>query len=193
MSRRFIISLSVLGVLLILSLFAANFGYVKLQDLQTLDAEAVRIAKAYPQAYQMPTSRLAQVLVREGHTVLLVDAREPEEYAVSHLPGAELAHTLGEVQSLVEAHAANEVVVYDTVGHRASELVLKLRGEVPVPVSSLRGGIVAWANEGRPIVTAEDQPASKVHQFEAKWGRLLNEDLREPLPEEEEEAESTAP
>lgn len=108
---------------------------------------------------------------------VLLDARQPEEYAVSHLPGARRvdpgASAFPELDSV---DAATPVIVYCSVGYRSARVTEQLR-EQGVKAYNLRGSIFRWANEGRPVVR-EGQVVREVHPYDSTWGDLLDEDLR---------------
>jgi sulfur-carrier protein adenylyltransferase/sulfurtransferase len=84
------------------------------------------------------------------HPPVLVDVREPSEWAIAHLEGArlipraELPSRLGE---LVEAPA---LVVYCKTGRRSAAAVDELHRLGVQRVRSLKGGLDAWASEVDP-------------------------------------------
>lgn len=112
-----------------------------------------------------------------GTEPTLLDVRTAEEFAVSHLPGAiRVDPERPDLRSL-ELAQRSPVVVYCSVGYRSAAILDDLRGLGLGEVYNLRGGIFAWANEGRPIVR-DQAPATSVHPYNAIWGRLLRPDLR---------------
>ena len=59
----------------------------------------------------------------QRENLLLFDAREPEEYAVSHLQGAQPAPSKDEALKALQGVPANQrIVLYCSVGYRSSEL-----------------------------------------------------------------------
>lgn len=109
---------------------------------------------------------------------VLLDAREPGEFAVSHLPGAirvDPEATAGEVREKVKDGAS--VVVYCSVGYRSSELAKRLTDAGFRDVQNLEGSIFKWANEGRPLMRA-NQPAETVHPYNRRYAKMLRENLR---------------
>jgi hypothetical protein len=48
-------------------------------------------------------------------------------------------------------------------------------------VQNLEGSIFQWANEHRPLVR-DGQRETRVHPYNAVWGRLLAPEVRAPLP-----------
>lgn len=128
---------------------------------------------------------------------LLLDVRTPEEFAVSHLPGAMRVQTVAEARAaLRRALAAGErppaaadapypysIVTYCSVGWRSSELAAQLVADgIATEVVNLEGSIFAWANAGHPVVQ-NGQPANRVHPFDRHWGQLLDARVRMDLDE----------
>lgn len=102
---------------------------------------------------------------------LLVDARSPAEFAVGHLAGAtraDLAHPEDALRGVASGRA---VVVYCAVGHRSGIAARALRAKGFRDVRNLRGGIFAWAAEGRAMV-GEGGPTRAVHPYDRWWGVL---------------------
>ncbi len=87
-----------------------------------------------------------------GEPLLLVDCREPHEYAICRLPGARLV-PMGEIARHLELFAAaDEVVVYCHHGIRSLNVAAWLRGQGIEGVRSLAGGIERWAVEIDPAM-----------------------------------------
>ena len=113
--------------------------------------------------------------------MVLLDARGPDEYAVSHLPGARRvdpdadAAALG--SALADVDRRRPVVVYCSVGARSAAVARRLRKAGFERVENLRGSIFRWANEGRPVVR-DGEVVGEVHPFDAVWGRLLDPEHR---------------
>lgn len=136
-----------------------------------------------PKVATLPPERLAAWLNDEPPPALL-DARSPDEFATSHLPGAVRVDPeaspealISEVASLRDAAVADRpVVVYCSVGLRSARVVDRLRRAGVDDVYNLDGSIFRWASEGRPIVR-DGEPVRTVHPYNAVWGRLLPADL----------------
>jgi rhodanese-related sulfurtransferase len=110
---------------------------------------------------------------------LLLDARAPQEYAVSHLRDARLAPDLGAALSVLQGLALDTpVVVYCSVGARSSALAEKLIGKGWRKVANLEGSLFEWANLGYPMFRAA-VPVNRVHPYDKRWGRLLDRRLRD--------------
>lgn len=131
------------------------------------------IAERYPGVPQMTTVLLAETLDAGRRPVVLLDAREAEEYAVSHLAGAHHAPTVDEATRVIRDSPPDALVVaYCSVGVRSSALAARLRERGIAEVHNLQGSLFAWANEGRPVYRGHARVA-EVHPFDAWWGALL--------------------
>ena len=111
------------------------------------------VESEYPAVAQMAATELDGILEADkGSKPLLLDIRAPAEYRVSHLHGARQALNAGAALALLrDVDQGREIVVYCSVGWRSSAVAERLRKAGYRNVSNLRGGIFAWANEGRPL------------------------------------------
>jgi rhodanese-related sulfurtransferase len=83
---------------------------------------------------------------------LVIDVREPEEYAAGHVPGARLV-PMGSIPArLDELPAEVPVYVICASGNRSLSVADQL-AEQGIDAWSVAGGTSAWAEAGRPIVT----------------------------------------
>lgn len=147
------------------------------QDL-TWRAVNQMIKTNYPDVPTITTDSLADRLDNQSAPrPLLLDARTPEEYAVSHLPEARRVDPdASSVPALDTLSQSTPIVVYCSVGYRSARLASRLRDQ-GFDAVNLKGSIFRWANEGRPVVR-DGTPVRAVHPYDDTWGRLLNEPLR---------------
>ena len=140
------------------------------------------ITESHPSVPQMTTDRLAEMLDADRRPIVLLDAREAEEYAVSPLPGAHHAPSVEAALRIVRESPPDAVVVaYCSVGVRSSELAARLRERGIADAHNLRGSLFAWANEGRPVYRGRTRVA-EVHPFDSQWGTLLAAELHAGAP-----------
>lgn len=129
----------------------------------------------FPSVRQLPTAQLAAWLADSSRPQpLLLDVRQPEEFAVSHLRGArrvEFGNDAGAV--LANVPTTQPIVCYCAAGFRSSIMAKRLAEAGHMEVFNLEGAIFDWACEGRALVGAEDQPAREVHPFNWLGRRLL--------------------
>ncbi len=134
----------------------------------------------FPTVKQLATNELEAWLKQPNRAQpLLLDARTPEEFAVSHLHGA---HNGAQVAAALKDYPKDKpIVTYCAVGYRSSALAAQLQQQGFTNVANLEGSIFQWANEGRAIYKGE-QIVRHVHPFDAKWGQMLKPEVRAPLP-----------
>ena len=120
---------------------------------------------------------------KERPAPVLLDVRTPAEWEVSHLAGA---RRVDPEASAAEAGSGlpkgTPIVAYCSVGYRSGEVARRLRKAGFEHVQDLEGSIFQWANEGRPLVRDGNQKVTKVHPYNATWGRLLHDDVRAKVP-----------
>jgi rhodanese-related sulfurtransferase len=156
----------------------------------TWPAVLADVRARYPDVPHVPLEFLrGRIDAADDGRPLLLDARSSAEYAVSHLAGAR--HAPDErtaLAALAGAAPEREILVYCSVGVRSSALAEELRARGFTRAANLEGGIFAWANAGLPMVRKPragadgvEEPAERVHPFDARWGALLVPERRAPL------------
>jgi rhodanese-related sulfurtransferase len=170
MSRKGIITVALLFLVTFLLLQVATRGYREVEALQSMEKAMAAVRRDFPGAKPVSTAQLAAWIVEE-EGVVLIDARAPEEFSVSRIPGAMRETTVKEASTM--ALGSKRVVIYDAVGLYSAELADALVAGGSEATYYLEGGIFQWANEGRPLVDADGKPTTKVHPYNKLWGRLL--------------------
>jgi rhodanese-related sulfurtransferase len=116
---------------------------------------------------------LAAWMAAEEKPLLLLDAREEEEFAVSHLAGARRVDPGSGRLDPRDVPVGARVVVYCSVGYRSASVALRVAEAGFERVYNLEGGIFQWANEGRSLHRGSEA-VREVHPFDRFWGRLLD-------------------
>lgn len=150
------------------------------------------VAVRWPAVAQLPRGDLAGLLANAAHEVVLIDVREADEHAVSHLPGAIRVDPGIDGAAFLAAYGAalngKTAVFYCSVGVRSSILAARIKASIvqdavgPVDtfaVYNLTGGIFGWHNEARPLTSAQG-PTEQVHGYDARWGKLVRKPGRMP-------------
>lgn len=91
-------------------------------------------------------------LLDSGKPVALIDVREPAEWAINHIEGAELIpkSTLDSGAGLARVPQDRIAVLYCKTGIRSAEALLALKQAGFADAVHLQGGIVAWARQLEP-------------------------------------------
>jgi rhodanese-related sulfurtransferase len=107
-------------------------------------------------------------------TVTVLDAREPKEYAVSHIPGAvNCGYDRFDLSQLEGLDKTRPIVVYCSIGYRSEKIAQKLTKAGFTNVSNLYGSIFEWANRGYPMLGPDEQPTARLHTYNRSWGRWV--------------------
>ncbi|TVR43614.1 MAG: rhodanese-like domain-containing protein [Planctomycetota bacterium] len=156
----------------------AFLGYHASQRTATWERLDRVIAERFPELPEIDVASLDQWLAdpaREPPGIL--DARSPEEFAISRLPGAQWVGSDRESAQRVSSHELPpEVIVYSAADPRSAIIVRDLRA-AGIDARMLRHGIFAWANADLPLEN-DAGAASGVHRGNTAMQRLLREDLR---------------
>jgi rhodanese-related sulfurtransferase len=158
---------------------AQNWSYF-ISPPASLEVIESDLARHYPDVANLTPAALSGEFSEGGAEVLLLDVREPGEFAVSRLAGAiqiEPSASASEVVGIVGARARGRIVVlYCSVGQRSSAMARRaqtaLRQAGAVEVVNLQGGIFSWRNAGLPVVSARGATPF-VHPYNRTWSRYL--------------------
>ncbi|MEZ5995614.1 MAG: rhodanese-like domain-containing protein [Hyphomonadaceae bacterium] len=174
-------------ILLALAFLAATTSPALAQARAAAIAEERRAEQSIAARFaNVPQLTLAEFdRLRRDRTVILVDVREADEYAISHLPGAirvPPGASAEDAQRLIgQIPRGGAIVFYCTIGFRSSRLADRVRtayggGAAPL-IASLRGGLIAWVNDGRTLVNAAGT-TSWIHPYDAQRRRMLIDPTR---------------
>lgn len=96
------------------------------------------------------TASELEAMLRAGRA-LVVDVREPDEFAAGHIPGA-LSMPLSSFQPSRLPHPEGKVLVLNCLGGKRSAMALDKCGVAQAAVDThLAGGFGAWQSAGLPV------------------------------------------
>jgi adenylyltransferase/sulfurtransferase len=90
--------------------------------------------------------------IDRGDDFVLVDVREPEEYAICRIPGSKLVPLRTVAERLHELSSADEIVVHCRSGVRSGQAVEFMKQAGYRKVKNLVGGILRWSDDVDPRV-----------------------------------------
>lgn len=106
--------------------------------------------------------------------VIFLDAREKEEYDVSHLKDAiPVGYDHFDIRSVKNIPKDARIVVYCSVGYRSEKVAEKLSNAGYLHVANLYGGIFEWVNEDHPVYDLSGKATENVHPYDVTWGLWL--------------------
>ena len=117
----------------------------------------------------------ADQLKAQLEQVVLLDAREPGEYAVSHIPGAlNIGYKHPDFSVLNGVPKNATIVVYCSVGYRSEKIGEKLAKLGFANVFNLYGSIFEWANRGYKLENSSGKTTDTLHTFHETWARWVD-------------------
>jgi rhodanese-related sulfurtransferase len=124
-------------------------------------------------SFQVPAIDVDSLRRQSG--VILLDAREQGEYAVSHIEGAiHCGYEHFNLKALDSLDKSRPVVVYCSIGYRSEKIARRLQKAGFTNVANLYGSIFEWVNRGYPVVDARGQTTALIHTYNRAWGRWIS-------------------
>jgi adenylyltransferase/sulfurtransferase len=90
--------------------------------------------------------------MERGDDFVLIDVREPEEFAIGRIPGSKLMPQRTVPERLHELSTADEIVVHCRSGVRSGKIVELMKHAGYRKVKNLVGGILRWSDDVDPSV-----------------------------------------
>tara|TARA_R110002049_G_scaffold73909_1_gene190883 strand:- start:1286 stop:1777 length:492 start_codon:yes stop_codon:yes gene_type:complete len=108
---------------------------------------------------------------------ILLDARETNEFEVSHLKDAIFVgydhFKLEETLAKLPKDKTTKIVVYCSLGIRSETVAHKLITAGYTNVFNLYGGIFEWKNNNFKVIDTLGNETEKVHAFSKNWSKWL--------------------
>ena len=107
---------------------------------------------------------------------ILLDARETNEFDVSHLQDAiHVGYDDFDITTVTEKikDKSTKIVVYCSIGVRSEDIAENLKKAGYTNIYNLFGGIFEWKNKENPIYDSTDDITNNVHVYSKKWGKWL--------------------
>jgi len=163
---------SVWGVVLVFLLWGCDLPASRNDNRDRITWQSTRaiVRQDFPQVRQLSIQQYRQGVLSKP---LLVDARDSEEYAVSHIAGAVNLQNPEEIIRLARQQGRSSILLYCSVGYRSSRLADRIAQQGFSEVYNLEGSLFQWANLGLPLVN-QAGTARFVHPYNDEWGVLLN-------------------
>lgn len=155
--------------LIIISLFMMASVSISAQSKRKVKSNTYDILLKKMLNHQVPEITVDSLSKIENNVVLL-DAREPDEYAVSHIAHATfVGYNNFNIDSLKNIDKTTPIVVYCSIGYRSGKITEKLLENGFVNVQNLYGGIFEWKNENK-ILVDEKGITNDIHPYSKTWG-----------------------
>lgn len=116
----------------------------------------------------------AHKLLNEDAQVFVYDVREPAEYEVSHISGAERITSMSDVTAANHAPSMTDtIIVYCSVGYRSERFGEKLQKAGFSHVYNIYGSLFEWANRGYTLVNSQGTPVKTIHGYSRRWSQWV--------------------
>jgi len=157
---------------LIMMLFISGYVTVSAQAKTKVKSNSYNLLLKKLLNHQVPEITVDS-LTTIVHEVVLLDAREPDEFEVSHIENATLVgYNNFNIDSLKVTNKNTPIVVYCSVGYRSGKITEKLIENGFVNVQNLYGGIFEWKNRNNKVVD-KNGITNDVHPYSKSWGIWL--------------------
>ena len=117
-----------------------------------------------------------QELAMPKTKAIILDAREIEEYNVSHIKDAiHVGYDFFDINTVLEQITNKEetIVVYCSLGIRSETIAEKIKKAGYNNVLNLYGGIFEWKNNAFKVYDLNDLVTEKIHTFSQEWSKWL--------------------
>ncbi|MCF8367822.1 MAG: rhodanese-like domain-containing protein [Bacteroidales bacterium] len=132
------------------------------------------LKKMYNQTVPLITPSDLLVKLDKNPEIVLLDAREKNEYRVSHLARAIcVGYNEFNINSLKNIPKDQAIVVYCSIGVRSEKIGEKLLEAGYTNVQNLYGGIFEWVYHDGIIVDKKGNPTIEVHAYDENWSKWL--------------------
>lgn len=124
----------------------------------------------FPSVHDITPRELMDLQARfsdTGHAgrLVVVDIREPDEQAVSMLPGAMTQAAFLQQPAL---HTGTTIVAYCTISHRSGLFSRKMAAR-GIGVLNLKGGLLNWVHHNGTLHDGQGQPTNRLHVYGSRW------------------------
>jgi rhodanese-related sulfurtransferase len=111
----------------------------------------------------------------DDENTIFLDAREKNEYEVSHIKNAIwIGYNNFKIKSVKSIPKEAKIIVYCSVGYRSEKISEKLVKSGYTNVYNLYGSIFEWVNQGNAVYDMNGKETLKVHAYNKKWGQWLD-------------------
>ncbi len=125
-------------------------------------------------SYSIPILSV-QDLNKIQNDVVILDARELEEYNISHIKNAKhIGYDKFDKERLKSLNKNDKIIVYCSIGYRSEKIGEKLKKHGFTNVYNLYGSIFEWANVGYPLVDNKGNKTTKLHTYNKKWSKWVD-------------------
>lgn len=113
----------------------------------------------FPATHSSVSAEMARQWVSAGEAIL-IDVRDPEEYADEHIPGAILLPLAGLDAAALPETGTKRVILQCLTGKRSATALARLTEQGVNGLLHLEGGLLAWKKAGGSTIEADEAVAA---------------------------------
>jgi len=131
--------------------------------------------------YSVPVMDVTAAGLRKSDYIFL-DAREQEEFDVSHIAGARnVGYDRFSLTKVSDIPKDQKIVVYCSIGYRSEKVAKKLKDAGYTNVYNLYGSLFEWANRGFDLTDTQGRKTQKIHTYNDDWSRWVTRSTLEKV------------
>ncbi|MHB1177742.1 MAG: rhodanese-like domain-containing protein [Daejeonella sp.] len=120
--------------------------------------------------HKIPVISVEEFIKMNKYALYVLDAREKQEFQVSHLKSARnVGYFWFDMRDVYDIPLDACIIVYCSIGNRSEKIAEKLIHAGYKKVRNLYGGIFEWVNEGQPVYKEDGVQTSEIHTHNKEW------------------------
>ncbi len=125
-------------------------------------------------SYSVPVISVDDLHAMPASSRIVLDAREAEEYKVSHINGAiHVGFNHFDAAKLASVPKDKKIIVYCSIGYRSEKVGEKLIKMGFTRVYNLYGSLFEWVNHNYEVVDMANKPVKKIHGYDKSWAKWV--------------------
>lgn len=163
-------------IFILLNIVSTHIAFGQWQESPMASCEDQAFNRKVNKMLNYSVDVISVTALKENYSdYVIFDTREMEEYLVSHLPGAiHLGYDQPRWEALKNIADDKQIVLYCSIGYRSEKMGEKLIKKGFQNVYNLYGSIFEWANQGYELQDPRDHSSTKVHTYNKKWSKWVN-------------------
>jgi rhodanese-related sulfurtransferase len=122
----------------------------------------------------IPFKYVSELTDETLQSFVILDAREKEEYDISHIAGARyIGYDDPEYSAVSDVDKDKPLLVYCSIGYRSEKIGEKLKKQGFTNVYNLYGSIFEWVNQGKKIEDSNGDETKNIHTYNKKWSKWM--------------------
>lgn len=165
------------NVILLLILLIAGIGQAQVSNQLTVNEEFDKEIRSLID-FSVPIISCQELSeIKDKEKIILLDARELNEFNTSHIPGAQhIGYNKFKKKDLQNLDKDTKVIVYCSIGYRSEKIGEKLKDLGFGEVYNLYGSIFEWANQGYELEGKTGEKTNELHTYNKQWSKWVDKD-----------------